>query len=153
MVNQPGPIGTVKEIYVQFNGNDKDWEGFKTRLLAIAKKRGWKEALTKHDANVSNDVKQNAEAKNYLAFALIREAFVYFQTGELAMDVWTELCASYDEKESEDLLELMKKFDTYKCNIGMLEIYLLGYFLGLFYDTSRLKMRLDTLWCLLGNYM
>ena len=118
MVSQPGTIGTAKETYVQFKGEEEEWEGFKTRLLAIAEKRGWKEALTSHDATNADDVKQNAEAKNYLAFALIGEAFVYFQTGELAMDVWTELCASYDKKESEDLLELMKKFDTYECDIG-----------------------------------
>ena len=87
MAAQGSGIATSKDTYVTFNGTDEDWDQFKARLLTVAKEKGWKEALTTYDGNNDDSKKKNSQAKKYLSFALVKDAFIYFETGEHAKGV------------------------------------------------------------------
>ena len=118
MAAQGSGIATSKDTYVTFNRTDEEWNQFKERLLSIAAEKGWKEALTTYDDTDDDSKKKDAQAKKYLGFALVKDAFIYFETGEHAKDVWAELLKAFDEVEEDDLLTLTRKFDQYECDVG-----------------------------------
>ena len=64
-----------------------------------------------------------------------------------------DFCIPRVQQEVSDSFYLAHNLGQIGLALSVLEIYLLRYFLGLFYDISRLKLGLDTLWYLLGNYM
>ena len=73
------PISVSKEYYVQFDGKQENWLGYKARLEATAEKKGWKETLTSYISGDDASETQNKNAKEYFRFSLHRDAFIFFQ--------------------------------------------------------------------------
>ena len=76
-------------------------EPVQERLLSVAKEKGWKEALTIYNANDNDSKKKNTQSKKYLSFALVKDTFIYFETGKHGKDIWAKLLKAFDKVKSQ----------------------------------------------------
>ena len=72
----------MKEVYVTFNGNSKEWPIYKQRIETISKEKGWKEVLTTYKlaqgrGPTDKEKKQNGQAMKYFSLSLVRDAVIF----------------------------------------------------------------------------
>ena len=103
-----------------FSGQDEDWDEWSSKALAIASKRGWREALERDltivregmsdEVKVANE-KANSSAFYWLVLSLKGEQFARVDSANgNAYYAWSMLKERYEGQEQMDLIELTVSF-------------------------------------------
>ena len=104
---------------IPFSGKDSKWREWKSKTIAIGRRRGWYDILldpvkldrTSEDEEEIKRIKNNDEAYNYFILSCTDAAFPYIESADgSAFLAFQNLCERYESNRHTDLLTLHSSF-------------------------------------------
>ena len=103
--------------YFKFDGDDDEWPEWKKKTLALARKKGYADALTTNLAGSSSsaEVQRNSEAYDLLLISCKKTPFgIVDRKNGNAYEAWNALIKKYEASHLMDLIHLDQEFANCK---------------------------------------